>query len=46
MQKINKLYSIPFLRFFDRWGVNVIRLLLIIPKRNQYIIIVVKYLSK
>ncbi len=46
MQKINKLHSILPSRLFDRWGVDVVGLLLIIPKGNRYIIVAVKYLSK
>ncbi len=46
MQKINKLHPILPSRIFDRWGVNVIRLLLITSKENWYIIVVVKYFSK
>ncbi len=46
MQKINELHPIPLSRLFDRWGVDVVRLLLIIPKGNQYIIVAVEYLSK
>src|SRR6266498_4600964 len=46
MQKINELHLIPSSKLFDRWGVNVVELLPITPKENQYIIVVVKYLSK
>ena len=46
MQKINELHPIPPSRFFDRWGVDVVRPLPITPKGNQYIIVAVKYLSK
>ncbi len=34
MQRINKLHSIPLLRLFDRWEVDVVRLLLITLKGN------------
>src|SRR6266540_1850531 len=46
MQKINELHLIPLSRLFDRWGVDVVRLLPITPKGNQYIIVAVEYLSK
>jgi len=46
MQKINELHPIPLSRLFNRWGVDVIGLLPITPKGNQYIIIAVEYLSK
>src|SRR6266508_4143720 len=46
MQKINELHPIPPSRFFDRWGVDVVGPLPITPKRNQYIIVAVEYLSK
>jgi len=46
MQKINELHPIPPSRLFDRWGVDVVGLLPIILKRNQYIIVTVEYLSK
>ncbi len=46
MQKINELHPIPLSRLFDRWEVNVVRPLSIIPKENRYIIVVVEYLSK
>src|SRR6266542_2229451 len=46
MQKINELYPIPLSGIFDRWGVDVVGLLLITPKGNQYIIVAVEYLSK
>ncbi len=46
IQKINELHPIPPSRLFDQWEVDVVRPLLIILKRNQYIIVAVKYLSK
>ena len=46
MQKINKLHLIPLLRLFDYWEVDVVGPLPITPKRNQYIIVAVEYLSK
>src|SRR6266498_4144605 len=46
MQKINELHPIPPSRLFDRWEVDVVRPLPIIPKGNQYIIVAVEYLSK
>ncbi len=46
MQRINELHLISLSRLFNRWGIDVVRLLPIIPKENQYIIMVVKYLSK
>src|SRR6266540_7074222 len=46
MQKINELHLIPLSKLFDRWRVDVVRLLLIIPKGNRYIIVAVEYLSK
>ncbi len=46
MQKINELHPIPPSRLFDRWGVDVVRSLLITPKENRYIIVAVEYLSK
>ena len=46
MQKINELHPILPSRLFDRWGVDVVGLLLIIPKGNRYIIVAVEYLSK
>jgi len=46
MQKINELHLIPLSWLFDWWGVDVVRLLPITLKRNQYIIVVVEYLLK
>ncbi len=46
MQRINELHLISLSRLFDRWGVDVVEPLLIILKGNQYIIVVMKYLSK
>ncbi|SRR6266542_356649 len=46
MQKINELHLISLLKLFDQWEVDVIGLLPITPKGNQYIIVVVEYLSK
>src|SRR6266540_2935225 len=46
MQKINELHPILPSRLFDRWGVDVVGLLPITPKGNQYIIVAVEYLSK
>src|SRR6266540_413356 len=46
MQKINELHLIPLSRLFDRWEVDVVELLLITLKENQYIIVAVEYLSK
>src|SRR6266540_6358833 len=46
IQKINELHPISPSGLFDRWGVNVVRLLPITLKGNQYIIVAVKYLSK
>ena len=46
MQKINELHLIPLSRLFDRWGVDVVGLLPLTPKGNQYIIVAVEYLSK
>src|SRR6266542_2865725 len=46
MQKINELHPIPLSRLFDRWEVDVVGLLPIIPKGNRYIIVAVEYLSK
>jgi len=46
MQKINELHLIPLSRLFDRWVVDIVGLLPITPKGNQYIIVAVEYLSK
>ncbi len=46
MQRINKLYPIPPSKLFDRWKVDVVRPLPIMPKGNQYIIVAVEYLFK
>ncbi len=46
MQKINELHLILPSRLFDRWEVDVVGLLPITPKGNQYIIVAVEYLSK
>ena len=46
MQKINELHLIPPSRLFDRWGVDVVRLLPIMLKENRYIIVAVEYLFK
>ena len=46
MQRINELHLILLSRLFDRWGVDVVGPLPIIPKGNRYIIVAVKYLSK
>ena len=46
MQKINELHPIPPSRLFDRWGMDIVGLLPITLKGNQYIIVAVKYLSK
>ena len=46
MQKINELHLILPSKLFDRWGVDVVGLLPIILKENQYIIVAVEYLFK
>src|SRR6266498_3216216 len=46
IQKINELHPISPSRLLDRWGVDVVRPLLITSKGNQYIRVAVKYLSK
>ena len=46
MQKNNELHPIPPSRLFNQWGIDVVGFLLITPKGNQYIIVVVEYLSK
>ncbi len=46
IQKINELYLILSLRLFDQWEVDIIKLLPIISKENQYITVIVEYLSK
>ena len=46
MQKINELHPISSSRLFDRWEIDIIRLLSVTLKGNQYIIVAVKYLSK
>src|SRR6266540_1321312 len=46
MQRINELHLISPSRIFDRWGVDIVGSLPIMPKGNQYIIVAVKYLFK
>ena len=46
MKQNNQKQTISLTDIFERWGVDIVRLLLITRERNRYIIVAIDYFSK